>query len=695
MYEDSKTDRTREDNESEVLDLARKRADIAKTYWGDNLESAEKSLQMLNGDQWSDADKAEREDAGSPCLTNNVLPTFVDIVTGDQKQQRTEIKVRQTGFQSVATLNTQELNVTNSGGKPINKAKALSGLIRQIEYNSDAETQYDQASEQAAQAGFGFVRVRMDYVDDMSFDQHAIIEHIPNQFNVLIDPLFTQFDASDMGWGFIDSEEERTTFEKMHPNISLDVSSLANAEGWVMENTVRISEYFEVVTKKKKIYLMSDGSVIDQNKYEEIGDELLEKDITPINSRIADVKCVIWRKMVATAVIEGPTELKCTSVPIIPFWGKLLSIKEKRYYRGVAYHAHDAQIMANYWDSVATETVALYPKAPWVGLEGHTEGNHKDWEDVNRRPKSILTYKPQFQGDPGPRRQEPPTIPVASLNLGMTSVEKIKSTIGLYDASLGNVGGETSGRAIIARQQQGDRGTFTFVDNRNKAIRRVGKLLVEMLVNYYDTERVERIRYMDDTEDVIVLNKLIYDDEGDKWVTTNSFQGGKYEVAITSGPSYDTQRIENANSLLEFAKIVNKTSDIAPDLIAQNLDIPVADELAMRFKKTIDPRLLSAAEQDKLKEEQGGDDNNQPPEPPPPELILEQLKHENEQIKLKTEQIKAQTQALDSQTELKKAQLEAQHQNLDQASLIRELVAEAVAEEKSTQAPSALPQAET
>ncbi|NOS39049.1 hypothetical protein, partial [Staphylococcus aureus] len=96
--------------------------------------------------------------------------------------------------------------------------------------------------------------------------------------------------------------------------------------------------------------------------------------------------------------------------------------------------------MANYWDSAATEAVALAPKAPFIGSEGHTEGYEHQWETANTVNRSVLTYVPQYQGDPGPRREQPAAIPAAEITLGMNSSEKIKATLGMYDASLGAMG---------------------------------------------------------------------------------------------------------------------------------------------------------------------------------------------------------------------------------------------------------------
>ncbi len=65
--------------------------------------------------------------------------------------------------------------------------------------------------------------------------------------------------------------------------------------------------------------------------------------------------------------------------------------------------------------------------------------------------------------------------------------------MGLHDASLGARSNETSGRAIMMRQREGDVSTFHFQDNLNRAIRHGGRILVDLIPKVYATPRVVRV----------------------------------------------------------------------------------------------------------------------------------------------------------------------------------------------------------
>ena len=90
---------------------------------------------------------------------------------------------------------------------------------------------------------------------------------------------------------------------------------------------------------------------------------------------------------------------------------------------------------------------------------------------------------------PLPQRQQMANLDPALTEEIQISSEEIKATTGIFDANLGAKSNEASGRAILARQQQGNRANADFVSNRNKAIRQAGALLMEIYANIYDEAR--------------------------------------------------------------------------------------------------------------------------------------------------------------------------------------------------------------
>lgn len=680
----------KKDDDDQVIKTARKRATDGATYWKENWEAAEDDLNNLAGDQWPSGVRNEREENQRPCLTNNVLPTFVDQVLGDQQQNRPSIKISATNavrVDSPASGKKEDLKIASeSGATDYTLAEVFTGLVKSIEYNCDAETSYDIAFQSAVESGMGYLRVRSDYVDGESFEQDLIIDHIENQFSVTMDPSAKERDFSDMNWCLIDEMMEKETFKQMYPNASTDPVNSDSVEDmgtWFADNAVRVSEYFTREPVTKEIALLSDGRTVYMDELEPIVDELLEQGVRIVRTRKTKTYKVWWRKITGCEVLEGPIEVPCSTIPVVPVWGKSLVIKNKLIFRSIIRHSKDAQRMLNYWDSAATEAVALAPKAPFIGEEGHVEGREEQWETANTVNRSILTYTAQYQGDPGPRRDQPAATPAAEITMSMNSSEKIKATLGIYDASLGAAGNETSGKAIMARQRQGDLGSFAFIDNLTKAIRRVGKILVEMIPQIHDTERVVRLKFEDESEDFVKLNEQVFDEEGQEWVTINDLSVAKYDVTVTTGPAYATQRQEAAESMIQFAQAVPAAAGVLGDLIAKNMDWPGADSIAERLKKIVPPNVLTAEEREKMAEDM-------PDQEPTPEQKIQMAELEVKGQEVEADKAKAEADMAKAQADLVKAQLESEEAKAKMQEIesgqgeakqqVREWVAEALAE---------------
>lgn len=630
-------------NCKDILTKARERARDGATYWKDNWDAAEDDLKFLAGEQWPSQVRTERELEQRPCLVNDVLNTFVDQVTGDQRQNRPSIKVAAVDMQRVPSQKEDEesesLKITSeTGNKDYELAEVFTGVIKNIEYNCDAETSYDIAFQAAVESGIGFLRVRSDYESDDSFEQELIIDHIENQFSVTMDPGARERDRSDMNWCLVDDLMQKDEFESKYPNATSDPvasDSVDEMGTWYTDNTVKVSEYFTREEVVREMCLFSDNSIMwkDEIKEKGVDDDLENAGIKVVRTRKVKTYKVMWRKITGLDILEGPIELPCTTIPIVPVWGKCATIKKKIIFRSLIRHSKDAQRMANYWDSAQTEVVALAPKAPFVGTVEHIEGYEDEWENANTTNSAMLPYNSQYQGDPGPRRQPTAAVPAAEITLGMSSSEKIKQTIGMSDASKGMSGDEASGKAIIARQRQGDRGSFAFIDNLSKSIRRIGKLLVEMIPQVYDTERVMRLKFSDETEDYVTLNKQIEDKETGEWVTIHDLSVSKYDVVVTTGPAYLTQRTEAAESMMRFAQSIPEAAAIIPDLIALNLDIPGSDVMSQRLKKMLPPNVLTEEERKKVAE-----DTPEPePQPPTPEQQVEMAEIEARTVEAQAE----------------------------------------------------------
>jgi hypothetical protein len=190
--------------------------------------------------------------------------------------------------------------------------------------------------------------------------------------------------------------------------------------------------------------------------------------------------------------------------------------------------------------------------------------------------------------------------------------DEMKATTSLFDASLGQRSNETSGRAILARQREGDVANFLFHDNLRRAVKCAGDMLIDLIPKVYDTERQVTILNVDGTEKFVTVNQEVLDAATGRKVVVNDLSLGKYKITATSGPSYTTKRVEAAESMLNFVQTAPDTAKFMVDLIAENMDWPGAQKISKRFKKLLPPDI----------------DDEGPPKPPQPSMedIINQLK---------------------------------------------------------------------
>ncbi|NBW38474.1 MAG: hypothetical protein EBR30_26330, partial [Cytophagia bacterium] len=147
-------------------------------------------------------------------------------------------------------------------------------------------------------------------------------------------------------------------------------------------------------------------------------------------------------------------------------------------------------------------------------------------------------------------------------------------------------------------------GTYHYVDNLARAIRYVTRQLVDLIPKIYDTQRIARIIGMDGKTDTVRIDptqaepvRKIVDEAGIVIEKIYNPSVGKYDVAVTTGPSYYTKRQEAMAAMGEILQANPQLWAVAGDLFVKNMDWPGAQEIAERLAKTIDPKLLEASDE--------------------------------------------------------------------------------------------------
>lgn len=578
--EESTKHEATESDDHEILEQIKIHFKADEEAWRDVRKDALDDWKFRAGEQWPEQIKKERDSDDRPCLVINKMPQYINQITNEQRQNRPAIKI--SPVDSLADVET---------------AKVFQGIIKHIENSSNASVAYDNATDGAATGGLGYIRVTTDYCDDMSFDQEVQIKQVYDWASVYFDAASKEPDGSDAGHAFVHQEMSKDEFKREYPDAKMssmaDWTSIGDSDGWISDNSCRVAEYFYKKHKKVKIYQVQDlisGQVLTLKK-EELPKE---KQTYKILNERETLECTIhWVKTNGYEVLEK-TIWPGKWIPIIPVYGKSLMVDGKRILESVIRHAKDSQRMYNYFTSTESETVALAPKAPFIVAEGQVPKEFElIWKSANRKNIAYLPYKPisaggQLVGAPQRNAYEAPIQAITAARL--QSNDDIKATTGIYDASLGNKSNEQSGVAIARRNAQAQTSNFHFIDNLNRSIRHVGKILVDLIPKIYDTERALRIIGEDGTEEVVTVNTIF---DGKKKYDLGA---GKYDVIVETGPSYATKRQEAAAMMIEMVKAFPGFAQIAGDLVVGNMDWPGAKEMQTRIRKSLPPGLVEEKE---------------------------------------------------------------------------------------------------
>lgn len=562
--------------EQSLIQQIKDKYDKAVDGWQIIYEKARDDLLFLSdepGAQWDEKLFNDRKKLNRPCLTMDQTNQFVKQVTNDIRQNTPAIKL-----------------LPNGDGADIETAEMLQGLIRHIEYDSDADEVYDTAADFAVKSSIGFIRVDHEYADDDSFDQKLCIKRVVDPSLIYIDPNSIEADGSDMKYAFVLEQIHKEDFKKRFPEKAL-VSFPVTGEHNDQEDHIWIAEYYEVEEREETISIGS----------REFGD-YRERKIT---------KRSVTRRLVSGQEdLEDAKEFPGTYVPIVPVYGDEQWYDGKRHLVSLIRPAKDEQRAFNLWKSLEMELVMKQPQAPVMVAARSIAGFEDQWRDPGK--SFALTYNAtdeKGQPLPPPTRLEPPVVPTGVVNAARSVIDDMKSTLGMHNASVGEIGNEISGIAINERKKEGDVATFHFMDNLRRSIAQVGKILVGAIPSIYDTPRVLRIIGEEDDIQEVTINAMEMAEGQER---PYDLTRGKYSVKVVSGASFTTKRQEEAQFLTEVVTANPELLGKIGDLLFESMDFPKSQAIAARFKKLIDPALLdeemdaqTAALQQQLMEAQG------------------------------------------------------------------------------------------
>lgn len=572
-----------------IIEAAKKCLEKHLERESDNISRAEEAIRFRSGEQWPEAIKKDREnpqqDGGpQPCPVMDKTNQYVRQVVNEMRQNRAAIKFRP---------------VDDKADKKV--AEVFTGITRHIEDASEAIEAYATAGEQAIDGGFGYFRLITEYCDPMSFYQDIRIKRIPNRFSVALG-FHLEPDGADAREGLIWEDMDKDVFESTYPKAKLD--GFDSDGGWETDDTIRVAEYFKLSPTTLKIHLMPDGSTWTSEKLAEIGVD----ESQAIQSRETTTLNLKWCKLTAVEVLEE-RDLPGKYIPIVKVTGNELVLPDgKRRLSGMIEQAMDPQREHNYAHAAFIQHVALAPRAPWVAPKEAIAGFEDDYADANRMNIGVLPYNHLDSNSnpmPPPSRTSPAGASTGWQAIIQDTEHGIEAAMGMYGPQVGAKSQEKSGVALQEQKQQGAISNYHFPDNLAKAIQQCGRILLEWIPKYYDTERVARILGEDGSEDMAYLNpeqeQAVMPRQnqfGEEVGSIYNLNVGTYDVTVATGPSYTAKRQEAAESQIQLIQAKPELMPIIGDIVFGNMDAPGSDKIAERLKAMLPPEIKQLEEKD-------------------------------------------------------------------------------------------------
>jgi hypothetical protein len=574
-----------------------------------NRYEAMDDLRFAAGEQWDPVVLLQRKNL--PCLVINTIPQFTAQLVGDWRESRKAIKV--------VPSNDEDTDV----------ASIREDLVRNIEMVSRADRSYDQAFESMIQCGDGAFKVAVKYARDDVFDQDICIEPIEDVMATVWDRFSVDPTGRDAKRVFVDDRIPKDEFTRKWPQaaggsnlLEVDKIDRVTMAGWYDQESYRVTEYWRMIERQKTLALFEDGKMFEIDDESPI-DQLIQKHGEVQKQRVVWCRYAQMHYCTGWCILAGPYEYRLNRLPIIRMSGRIVNIAGRRVRYGLVRFMKDPARLKNFWRSIAAEQLGYAPKAQWLATQSAIEGRQESFRKAHLTRDPLLIVNDEAVIGQNIQRIEPPAPQSAIFQEVQMNTQDMKDVSGIQDASLGIRSNETSGKAIMNRQHEGDIASQTYYDNSDAALLEAGDVINQLIPQIYDGTRVIRLVGKDEAIKFQRINDPMDPNAID-------LGAGMFDVALTTGTSYTTRRVEAAAAMMDAIQVWPQLMEIAGDIVVKAQDWPGADELSQRIQKTMNPALLSPEQQ----KENGG------PPPIPPQVVqqmqqaIQQLQQENTQLKL-------------------------------------------------------------
>lgn len=539
------------------------------------------------GFQWPITDYQWRVENNIPAMTFNMVPSLLRHRLGARARKRIGPKI----------------TPMNPGERYDGVAQIRTGLIRNIELNSDMTIVDSIVSQNQLIAGIGNYEVSIEYSNADVFETDIVFRTDSNPWSVIWDGQSTEPTGRDARHVIKETVVTRKDFEKMFPDAqAIDIgtnpgSVMVSQSGvttdgrggvlseWVNEETVRIAIVWVMRERMKNIALLTNGDVV------EIGDippeqfaiedgnggfhTVVQDKNGEYKSRESPVKYAKGYLTNGVEILGEPYEMPIDRVPIVrvPAW--LINTGDRIERFGMINFAKDALTFYNYVKSDRIERIVYRNRAAYEAQEDALSAEQqKLYANSHKLRGGVLKYR-----GTKPDQVMPPPVDQAAILETQAAQESIYD---IFDIRPGLAGGQSqtapSGISLERQLDITDTGGLIYDEMLLCSKRELYRIANQLISTVYDSPRIVKIV----GEDGKIQEAILNNPENPESIDITL---GKYAVDVSTGPSFETQRVQ-AISMIETA--MNANPDIIPVALPKSLklmNVPGMEDLIQALEK--------------------------------------------------------------------------------------------------------------
>lgn len=548
--------------------------------------------------QWNPEDAAVLESRGQVPLVYNVISASIDWITGSEKRTRTDFKV---------------LPRRKDDGKP---AQRKTELMKYLADANRSDFSRSRAFEDAVRVGLGWMED--GFQEDT--DGEPLYTRYENWRNILHDSASMEPDLSDaryifrMRWfdvdvikeifseraGILDASAQRSPGVNGLDELSDDLTDQHEIEldhnkhfgtssstiGTYERERVRVIEaWIRIPAETEKLR----GGMFSGEIYDPLSpahQEAIDNGESEVVKKRGTMRMNVAIFSTAGMLYFGPSPYRHNQFPLTPVWGFRRGKNNLPY--GLIRRLKDIQIDVN---KRASKALHILSSNKIIVEEGAVEDLDELAEEA-ARPDAVLVVKPGKQLKLDADRD----LAEGHLNLMSRSIAMIQQASGVTDELMGRKTNATSGRAIMARQEQGSLATAKFFDNLMFAEQVRGEKQLANIEQFMTEKKAFRITNQRGTPQYININDGLPE---------NDIVRTKADYVLSQQDWQASTRAANFTALMETMR--NFPPDITLsmlDLILETSDLPNVEEMVARVRQINGQRDPDADPDDVSPEEQ-------------------------------------------------------------------------------------------